>query len=75
MKPITIIKKDKETLFDAAKRATAQADINNRNVIFQWGIFSIIVYPNDIINNVLKALSKLALENKIAALEARLSAK
>ena len=73
MKPITITKNQKETLFDAAKRASNQANLNNKIVSFQDGKYSILVYPNDVITNVMKALKRIALMIEIAALEAKLS--
>jgi hypothetical protein len=75
MKPITISKASKETLLDAAKRATNQATLNNKIVIFQDGNYSCIVYPYDVIGNVIKALKKIALMIEIAALEAKIAGK
>jgi hypothetical protein len=75
MKPITIAKNTKETLLDAAKRATNQATLNNRTVIFQDGNYSCLVYPYDIIGNVIKAIKKIALMIEIANLEARIAGK
>ena len=73
MKPITITKNNKETLFDAAKRATNQATLNNKIVQFQDGNYSCLVYPYDIITNVMKALKQIALMIEIEILEQKLS--
>lgn len=75
MKPITIAKNTKETLLDAAKRATNQATLNNKIVIFQDGNYSCLVYPYDIIGSVIKAIKKIALMIEIANLEARIAGK
>jgi hypothetical protein len=72
MKPITITKNTKETLSDAAKRASNQATLNNRIVIFQDGNYSCLVYPYDIINNIIKALKRIALMVEINRLEKEL---
>jgi hypothetical protein len=69
MKPITISKGFKETLSDAAKRASNQATLNNKIVIFQDGEYSCLVYPYDIVNNVIKALKRIALMIEINRLE------
>ena len=73
MKPITINKNSKETLFDAVKRATNQATLNNSIVEFKDGEYSILVYPYDVLTNVTKALKRIALMIEIANLEAKLS--
>jgi len=73
MKPITITKKNKESLFDAAKRATNQATLNNRIVEFIDGKYTCLVYPYDIVNNVVKAFKKIALMIEIEILEKKLS--
>lgn len=73
MKPITITKNNKETLFDAAKRASNQATLNNRIVQFFDGEYSILVYPYDILTNVMKALKRIALMIEISRIEAQLS--
>ena len=75
MKPITIAKNTKETLLDAAKRATNQATLNNKIVIFQDGNYSCLVYPYDIINQVIRSIKKIALMIEIANLEARIASK
>lgn len=69
MKPITITKNHKETLFDAAKRAANQATINNRIVEFKDGEYSCLVYPYDVINNIIKAFKRIALMIEISRLE------
>jgi hypothetical protein len=69
MKPITITKNHKETLFDAAKRAANQATLNNRIVQFQDGEYTCLVYPYDIINNIIKAFKRIALMIEISSLE------
>jgi hypothetical protein len=69
MKPITITKNSKETLFDAAKRAANQATLNNRIVQFQDGEYTCLVYPYDIINNIIKAFKRIALMIEISRLE------
>jgi hypothetical protein len=75
MKPITIAKNTKETLLDAAKRATNQATLNNKIVIFQDGNYSILVYPYDIMGNVIRAIKRIALMIEIANLEAKIAGK
>ena len=72
-KPITITKNQKETLFDAARRASNQANLNNTIVEFKDFQYSVLVYPNDITTNVLKALKRIALMQEIAILEAKIS--
>jgi hypothetical protein len=72
MKPILLNKKNKETLFDAAKRSCNQANLNNRIVIFQHGNFSCLVYPCDILGNVLKAIKSIILMDDISRLETAL---
>jgi hypothetical protein len=69
MKPITIAKNHKETLFDAAKRASNQATINNRIVEFKDGEYTCLVYPNDILNSIIKAFKRIALMIEISRLE------
>lgn len=71
MKPITITKARKETLFDAAKRASNQATLNNRIVEFKDGKYTCLVYPYDIINNVIKAFKRIALMIEIERLESQ----
>jgi hypothetical protein len=73
MKPLTITKNNKETLLDAAKRASNQATLNNSIVTFQDGNYSILVYPYDILNNIIRGIKTMALMTEIAALEAQLS--
>lgn len=73
MKPITITKNNKETLFEAAKRASNQATLNNKIVNFVDGKYSCLVYPYDVINNIIKAFKSIALMMEIEALEAKLS--
>lgn len=73
MKPITITKNNKETIFDASKRAINQATLNNRIVNFIDGKYSCLVYPYDVINNVIKAFKAIALSIEIEALEAKLN--
>lgn len=73
MKPLTIAKNNKETLLDAAKRASNQATLNNRIVTFQDGNYSILVYPYDILNNIIRGIKAMVLMAEIAALEAQLS--
>lgn len=69
MKPITITKNSKETLLDAAKRAANQATLNNRIVQFQSGEYSCLVYPYDIIKNIIRSLKVIALMTEISRLE------
>lgn len=73
MKPITITKNNKETIFDASKRAINQATLNNRIVSFVDGAYSCLVYPYDAMNNVIKALKAIAIKIEIDALEAKLA--
>jgi hypothetical protein len=72
MKPITITKNSKETLLDAAKRAANQATLNNRIVQFQDGEYSCLVYPYDVLNNIVKAIKRIALMIEINRLESSL---
>ncbi len=73
MKPITITKNSKETLIDAAKRASNrasnQANLNNKIVQFKDGEYTCLVYPNDILNNIIKAFKRIALMIEISRLE------
>jgi hypothetical protein len=71
MKPITVTKKSDETLLDASKKAINQATINNRTVIFQDGNYTCLVYPNDVLEKVMKAFKRIALMIEIAYLESR----
>ena len=69
MKPIIITKNHKETLFDAAKRASNQATINNKIVEFKDGEYTCLVYPNDILSSIIKAFKRIALMIEISRLE------
>ena len=73
MKLLTITKNHKESLLDAAKRASNQANINNKIVQFYDGIYSCLVYPNDVITNVIKAIKVIAIRIEIDNLEQKLS--
>jgi hypothetical protein len=73
MKPINITKNNSETIFDAAKRASNQANLNNRIVNFVCGNYSILVYPFDVIKNIIVELKKIALHQEIEALQAKIS--
>jgi hypothetical protein len=73
MKPINITKNNSETLIDAAKRASNQANLNNRIVNFVYGNYSILVYPFDVLKTIIVELKKIALHQEIEALQAKIS--
>lgn len=73
MKPINITKNNKETIFDAAKRASNQANLNNRVVNFISGNYSVLVYPFDVVKTIIVELKKIAISQEIDALQAKIS--
>lgn len=73
MKPINITKNNSETIFDAAKRASNQANLNNREVNFISGTYSVIVKPFAVIKEVIIELKKIAINQEIDALQAKIS--
>jgi hypothetical protein len=73
MKPINLTKNNSETLIDAAKRASNQANLNNKIVNFILGSRSILVYPCDIVRDIIVELKKLSLQEEIDTLEAKIS--
>lgn len=70
MKPLTITKKYKESLFDTAKRAVNQATINNKIVEYVDNGISCLVYPYDTMNNVIKYFKRIELLGEINRLQA-----
>ena len=73
MKPINITKNNSETLFEAAKRATNQANINNREVKFIDGAYSILVKPFAVVKDVMVELKRIAIHQEIDYLQSKIS--
>lgn len=65
---ITIEAKKNESLFEVSRRAKKNADANNCTVEVLYKGFSSLVYPNDIVENVIKFLKKNEIIARLAEL-------
>ena len=70
-KPIAIVANSKETIFEVARRAMKNADCNNRITEISYQGQSVLVYPNDVLEKIIKFVKRLVLIQEIARLEAR----
>lgn len=68
MKPIIITTKKNESIFDLAKRAIKNATANGLTMEVHYCAQSCLVYPNDVVENVIKFLKKMELIQKLNAL-------